>query len=96
MLSVLPGNPLCLSSDSVSESKILGSELALALQLKGFGERKLLVSCLLDEFLGEFFGCMEWLMDKVDWGDTAGDIMRRRFTGFEGVRQLSWSYGECS
>lgn len=42
------GNPLCLSSDSVSESKILGSELALALQLKGLGDRKLLDSSFWD------------------------------------------------
>lgn len=98
-LSFVSGKPF-LSSISVSESKMLGSELALLRKVKGYGVRKLFVtlasllfcfSSVDDSLVLADSGSGEWLKDNTDCGDTAGDIMRRRLIGLEGVRHWSWS-----
>lgn len=80
------------SSISTSESNILGSELALLRKLKGFGDKKLLTSGTLGLSLSflvsmslSVTGGGEWVKERADWGDTAGDIIRRKFTGLQGV-----------
>lgn len=91
-LSVLSGNPFSLlSSSSASESRILGNELAFVRKWNGVGDRKLLESGLwgisvLFRTLPRDRGCGEWLNDRLDCGEAAGDIIRRKLTGFEGVR----------
>lgn len=73
---------------------MLGSELALVRKWNEVGDRKLLES----GFWGVSFsfltlprerGSGEWLNERKDCGEAAGDIIRRKLTGFEGVRHWS-------
>lgn len=76
---------------------MLGNELALVRKWKFPGDRKLFDSCR--RFFGspdieesfEGMGVLELLKDRIDWGDTAGDIIRRKLIGLEGVRHWSRS-----
>lgn len=70
---------------------MLGNELALVRKWNGFGDKKLLTSGILELCLSFLVSMSlevkggEWVKEKADCGDTAGDMIRRKFTGLQGV-----------